>query len=267
MKLWAVCLLSHTVGVIAPFLDLSSSTSLPKKAGCIKVNHCKCILADGSGVISLAALGDSQGYVGRLKPIQPGDVPNSEVLLSFNPCLPFSEPEDFASTDCVDVAACVIVRDHTFRYTTHYINYGRHEGSIFKYNNNVKTLTISYLVHSSSQIQTRVHFHCSPNRSFSVSHRLGAEVPLEMWVDSPCACPNACNLEDVGPGTILLIILCLSATAYFILGSCALRPFRTRSGVQITPEDRVWCTLCYLFAESQKWPPSWRHSFLKEETL
>uniref|UniRef100_A0A8C9RIC2 Uncharacterized protein n=1 Tax=Scleropages formosus TaxID=113540 RepID=A0A8C9RIC2_SCLFO len=219
------------------------------KAGCIKVNHCKCILADGSGVISLAALGDSQGYLERLTLIPSGDGHDAEALLSFNPCVPFSEPDDFPSTDCIHVAACMTVRYRTFRYISRHINYGRHEDNVFKYNSNIKTLTVSYPGPSSSRTQARVHFQCSPNLSVSVSHSLGGDVPLEMWVDHPCVCPNACTLEDVGPGTIFL-----SATAYFVLGSCAPRPFRTRSGVHIAPEDRVWCSLCYLFAESRERP-------------
>lgn len=32
-------------------------------------------------------------------------------------------------------------------------------------------------------------------------------------------------------------------------GSCALRPFRSSSGVQISPEHSVWCMICYLCAE------------------
>ena len=33
------------------------------------------------------------------------------------------------------------------------------------------------------------------------------------------------------------------------IGSCALRPSRNSSGVQISPEHSVWCMICYLCAE------------------
>ncbi|KAL0187358.1 hypothetical protein M9458_019028, partial [Cirrhinus mrigala] len=61
-----------------------------------------------------------------------------------------------------------------------------------------------------SEPQTVVHYQCSPNHSITHSQNFSADGPLQMWVESPCACPNACALVDVGPGTIFLIILCLS---------------------------------------------------------
>ncbi|KAJ8388756.1 hypothetical protein AAFF_G00129890 [Aldrovandia affinis] len=226
-------------------------------------------MRDGSGVINLAALGDSDGFLEHFKTVPSVNIPaTTEVLLSFSPCLPFSEPEDFAGTDCLDVAACLIVRHRkSNRFVSRYINYGRHEGNEFQYNDSIQTLSVTYPVLSNSHPQTIVHYHCSPNHSTAFSQRFGGNVPLEIRVDSPCACPNACALEDVGPGTIFLIILCLSATAYFILGSCALRPFRTSNGVQIAPEDSLWCMLCYLFTERKGKRPSRRRYSLKEETL
>ncbi|XP_034053491.1 uncharacterized protein LOC117533700 isoform X2 [Gymnodraco acuticeps] len=66
---------------------------------------------------------------------------------------------------------------------------------------------------------TVVHYHCNPNQSFSTvrEQSLGAEGPLQIWVESPCACPNTCAMGDLGLGTIFLIILSISAAAYFIL--------------------------------------------------
>lgn len=36
---------------------------------------------------------------------------------------------------------------------------------------------------------------------------------------------------------------------FLLTGSCALRPFRSSSGAQISPEHSVWCMICYLFAD------------------
>ncbi|KAL2092018.1 hypothetical protein ACEWY4_011816 [Coilia grayii] len=242
-----------------------------KHSGCIKVNQCKCIMTDGSGIIDLASLGDADGFLERLEPLRTDGAPiSTELLLSFSPCLPFSEPEDFVGTACTDVAACLIVRFHknNQRYLNRYLNYGRHIDNHFHYNNTMKTLTVSYFGKSFSQPLTVVRYHCSPNRSISATLSFSADVPLQIWVESPCACLNACTLEDVGPGTIFLIILCLSATAYLILGACALRPFRTsQAGVQIAPEDSVWCMLCYQFTDRQRVKPRRRHYSLREDTL
>lgn len=75
---------------------------------------------------------------------------------------------------------------------------------------------------SEDQPLTIVHYHCSPNQStsFIQAQSFGTDQPLQIWVESPCACANACAMGDLGPGTIFLIILSLSATAYFILGKC-----------------------------------------------
>ncbi|XP_036435624.1 uncharacterized protein LOC118814067 [Colossoma macropomum] len=254
-------------GMVAVLAQSSSVSlvSVRKKSGCIKVSHCKCILGDGSGLIDLESLADVQGFLVHSKHVPFEDTPqDTEVLLSFSPCLPFSQPE-FTVTDCTDVAACLILRNR--RYTDRYVNYGRHEDNKFHYNETTKTLSVSYSASSYSEAQTVVHYRCSPNRSISYNLRLRhSEAPLQIWVESPCACPNACAVVDVGPGTIFLIILCLSITAYFILGSCALRPFRSSSGVQIAPEDSVWCMLCYKFTD-QPSSKRKRHCSLREDTL
>ncbi|KAL7828527.1 hypothetical protein SRHO_G00321610 [Serrasalmus rhombeus] len=255
-------------GMVVVLAQSSPSVSLGsvrKKSGCIKVNHCKCILGDGSGLIDLEPLADVQGFLEHSKHVPLEDsLQDTEVLLSFSPCLPFSQPE-FTITDCTDVAACLILRSRS--HTDRYVNYGRHEGNKFHYNETTKTLSVSYSVTSYSEAQTVVHYSCSPNRSISYNLRLThSEAPLQIWVQSPCACPNACAVVDVGPGNIFLIILCLSITAYFILGSCALRPFRSSNGVQIAPEDSVWCMLCYKFTD-QPSSKRKRHCSLREDTL
>ncbi|KAL7885177.1 hypothetical protein AOLI_G00079470 [Acnodon oligacanthus] len=255
-------------GMVVLLAQSSPSVSLMsgrKKSGCIKVNHCKCILGDGSGLIDLEPLADAQGFLERSKHVPVEDTPqDTEVLLSFSPCLPFSQPV-FTVTDCTDVAACLILRSR--RHIDRYVNYGRHEGNKFHYNETTKTLSVFYSVSSYAEAQTVVHYSCSPNRSISYNLRLShSEAPLQIWVESPCACPNACAVVDVGPGNIFLIILCLSITAYFILGSCALRPFRSSHGVQIAPEDSVWCMLCYKFTDQPRSKRK-RHCSLREDTL
>uniref|UniRef100_A0A3Q1JH79 Uncharacterized protein n=1 Tax=Anabas testudineus TaxID=64144 RepID=A0A3Q1JH79_ANATE len=216
------------------------------QSGCFKVNNCKCIMKDGSGVINLKAMGDVDGFLGRLKPVSAENIPvNAELLLSFSPCELFSHPQDLTGDDCTNVAASLIVR-----YNRQDLVYGRHDGNEFHYNDTLKMLSVSYFVHNERPL-TVVHYHCNPNQSssFILDQKLSTEEPLQIWVESPCACPNACAMGDLGLGTIFLITLSLTAAAYFILGSCALRPFRSSSGVQLSPERSVWCMICYLCSE------------------
>ncbi|KAK7934002.1 hypothetical protein WMY93_004898 [Mugilogobius chulae] len=227
-------------------------SSPQRKPGCFKVNNCKCIMKDGSGVISLRAMGDSEGFLGRFLPLTVNrsgtEQEEEETLLSFSPCQPFSLPERVGTSECSEVAACVYVRS---RDVGRFINFGRHNGNKFHYNDSLKVLSVSYFA-KPEQPLTVVHYHCNPNQSasFIQSTGLSAEGPLHIWVESPCACPNACAFGDLGLGTIFLIMLCVSALAYFVLGSCALRPFRSSSGVQISPEPSVWCMICYHCSEN-----------------
>ncbi|XP_014015921.1 uncharacterized protein [Salmo salar] len=265
--------LSICFGAISSSPSMSNPPPPPsdlkkRKTGCLKISNCRCIMKDGSGVINLVAMAESDGFLVPLKPVPSENAPpNAEILLSFSPCQPFSEPEELAGTDCTDVAACLTVRFYrNSRYISHYINYGRHEGNEFHYNSSLQTLSVSYSVLEYTHPLTVVHYRCSPNRSTYFALHFDGDIPLQIWVESPCACPNACALGDVGPGTIFLIILSLSATAYFILGSCALRPFRTGSGVQIAPEESLWCMLCYMFTE-RRGGRRRRYISLQEETL
>ena len=91
-----------------------------KESGCFKVNDCKCIMKDGSGVINLRAMGDDAGFLGHLRPVSAENMPdNTEVLLSFSPCQPFSQPEDLMGVDCANIAAAIIVRYRTSTATSH----------------------------------------------------------------------------------------------------------------------------------------------------
>lgn len=68
-------------------------------------------MKDGSGVINLNAMGDAEGFLGYLMPVSAENMSvSAEILLSFSPCQPFSQPEDLTGADCTNVAACLFVR-------------------------------------------------------------------------------------------------------------------------------------------------------------
>uniref|UniRef100_A0A3B4FA38 Uncharacterized protein n=1 Tax=Pundamilia nyererei TaxID=303518 RepID=A0A3B4FA38_9CICH len=230
--------------VLLLFRWVNHANRSAKKAGCFRVNSCKCIMENGSGVINLKAMEDADGFLGRLKPVAAGSVVpvDTEVLLSFSPCQHFSLPDDFTGSDCTDVAACLIIY-----VTPTYINYGNHEGNEFYYNDTLKLLSVSYFAHNKLPM-TVVHYHCNPNQSMSVNQEqsLSSREPLQIWVESLCACPNACAVGDLGVGTIFLIILSFSAAAYFLLGN-GLSPISNPN--LTTYKMFVWCMICYLFAD------------------
>lgn len=90
----------------------SSHPNSTNKSGCFKVNNCKCIMKDGSGVINLKTMGDADGFLTRLRPVSAEDTLHSaEILLTFSSCQPFSQPENpTGGAGCKDVAACLTIR-------------------------------------------------------------------------------------------------------------------------------------------------------------
>uniref|UniRef100_A0A3B3WXA6 Uncharacterized protein n=1 Tax=Poecilia mexicana TaxID=48701 RepID=A0A3B3WXA6_9TELE len=256
------CKMNRSAGLLSLSVCVSmlSSSPLPHlnpagDPGCFKVNSCKCILKDGSGVINLRGMGDADGFLGRLRAVPVYNTSmDTESLFSFRPCQVFSQPEDLdlAGGACSGVAACLIVRSPGARgHISRYVNYGMHEGNEFHYNHTLKMLTVFYFGEWKHK-----HFPtvCVLLQLTGNIQSLGSQGPLHIWVESPCACPNACAVGDLGLGTIFLIILSLSAAAYFILGSCALQPFQSSSGMQISPERSVWCMICYFCSETRPTP-------------
>ncbi|XP_059850047.1 uncharacterized protein LOC132407476 [Hypanus sabinus] len=198
-------------------LILWPSCSFSQRSECIKLNPCKCIMKDGSGVINLAAVGDDNGFLARDKPLT---TKNSEfnILYSFSPCQPFSKPFLFAS-DCSDVAACLIIRNQAQgKGNVGFLNYGSHKLNEFNYDNMSKILTVTYSASLSSLLQTVVRYNCSSHHSVIASQDPKSPYVLWISVDSPCACPNSCEPQDVGPRTIILVVFSITITAYFLFG-------------------------------------------------
>ncbi|XP_041048960.1 uncharacterized protein LOC121280797 [Carcharodon carcharias] len=242
-----------TVSWMCLLVILWPSVSCSQKTECIKMNPCKCIMEDGSGVINLAAMGDSDGFLERNKPLTGSSKESDpDTLYSFSPCFPFSEPVEFAF-ECLDVAVCLVIRHQTQNgEIVDFLNFGRHEYNEFSYDNNSQTLTVTYPASHSSPLHTVVRFNC--NASHSVVLSRNAENPnlLQISVESPCACPNGCKPQDVGPGTIISIVFSITVTAYFLFGLCALNPVRTPNGIEIIPKEKIWCSLCYTCVERKR---------------
>ncbi|CAL8263188.1 unnamed protein product [Boreogadus saida] len=96
----------------------SAAGGPPAEPRCIKVNSCKCIMEDGTGVINLDGVGDRGGF---LRPVPRPPVPrppgvrdrgvrDQDLLLALSPCRPLVKPWELAGTPCSRAAACLIAR-------------------------------------------------------------------------------------------------------------------------------------------------------------
>ncbi|KAM8934265.1 uncharacterized protein RCH25_004709 [Pelodytes ibericus] len=204
-------------------------------------------MKDGSGVINLAALGDSEGFLMRDRKIR-HQTGGSEVeeSLTFSPCHTFSEPE--AAENCPQVVLCVKTRVlQSWGDTSYYSGFGQHNANDFSYNNDSKILSVTYQAFPLISSRAIVHFNCSPLSSITFSQDTQNPEIREILVQDPCVCPNSCQTGDVGPGTIILILFATSTVVYFLFGACSLRSVRTSEGTHLTPENHLWCSICFVF--------------------
>ncbi|KAG8554611.1 hypothetical protein GDO81_003845 [Engystomops pustulosus] len=221
----------------------------------MKVNPCKCLMKDGSGVVNLAALGNMDGFLIQNRRVQ-REVEGRRVeqSVTFSPCHPFSEPR--ALINCSHVAVCVVSRDpEAIGSVPQYTGYGKHEGNEFIYSNESKMLSVIYRASPESPLRAVVHYNCSSTSSVTFPQVEDISEVLEISVQSPCACPSSCQAEDVGPGNIILIVFALSLTAYFVFGVSSLRSLQTPEGNHINPEPHIWCGICFCFEKKQEREP------------
>ncbi|KAM4696066.1 uncharacterized protein WCC33_014794 [Rhinophrynus dorsalis] len=210
-------------------------------------------MKDGSGVINLATLGDSEGFLVRDMKVHKKEVSGSkmEETVTFSPCLPFSEPA--ALVNCSHVAACVVTRDPLSQGGAPlYLGFGQHDGNEFLYNNESKILSVSYGAIPGSPLHTVVHYNCSPTKSVTFPANTHSPDLLEIFVNSPCVCPSSCQSEDVGPGTIILIMFAVSTAIYFLYGTCSLHSIQMSEGDEINTESSIWCWICFLFRRQRE---------------
>ncbi|XP_051836029.1 uncharacterized protein LOC127550836 [Antechinus flavipes] len=200
---------------------------------CFQVGPCKCLLRGSRQEINLAAVG------ALTVPLAPDD--ESGGYVQFSPCQPFSEPANLPSTDCVQVAACVSLRQ-AGTGNLHHTAYGRHQRSQCRYNNSTRVLTVTYPARPSSSLNTLAHFNCSPVRTVAYVSLLPTQ--LEVFIQNPCACPDHCLLWSPGPSSLLAISFLVTLGIYLLWGICGLPAVPSQRGSQLIPPDRFWCSPC-----------------------
>ncbi|XP_027725505.1 uncharacterized protein LOC114048655 [Vombatus ursinus] len=207
--------------------------ALSQDMGCVQVHPCTCLLRGSHQVINLAAVGP------LTIPLAPDKEPGGYV--QFSPCQPFSEPANLISTDCVQVAACVTLRQ-AGSGDLHHTAYGRHQRSEFWYNSSTRVLTVTYPAWPSSSLNTLVHFNCSPVRT--VAHMSLLSTHLEVFIQTPCACPDHCRLWSPEPSSLIAISFFVTLGIYLLWGVCGLPAINTDRGSWLIPQDQFGCSPC-----------------------
>ncbi|KAM4019421.1 uncharacterized protein ACNLHF_000126 [Anomaloglossus baeobatrachus] len=233
--------------------------------GCMKVNPCKCLMKDGSGVVNLAALANLEGFIIQDRKVQlEVEGKMMEQWVTFSPCHPFSEP--MALTNCSYVAVCVVSRDPEAKGgAPQYTGYGKHDDNEFTYSNESKILSVTYRASQEGPLRAVVHYNCSSVSLVTFPPVEDITEVLEISVQSPCACPSSCQAEDVGPGNIILIMFAVSLISYFLFGASSLRSMQPHEGSQITPEPHIWCGICCWARRNQE--TSWMDSRLEDDSI
>ncbi|XP_043836775.1 uncharacterized protein LOC122738961 [Dromiciops gliroides] len=206
---------------------------LSQDLDCVQLHPCRCLLQESHQMINLAAMGP------LTIPLAPDKEPGGYV--QFSPCQPFSEPANLTATDCVQVAACVTLRQ-AGSGDLHHTAYGRHQRSELRYDNSTRVLTISYPAWPSSSLNTLVHFNCSPMRT--VAHVSLLPTHLEVFIQTPCACPDHCQPWSPEPSLLIAISFFVTLGIYLLWGVCGLQAIHIKRGSQLIPQDQLWCSPC-----------------------
>ncbi|XP_072488643.1 uncharacterized protein [Notamacropus eugenii] len=185
--------------------------ALPQDVDCVQVHPCTCLLQGSHQVINLAAVGP------LTIPLAPDKEP--EGYIQFSPCQPFSEPANLTSTECVQVAACVTLRQ---------------AGS-----GDLHHTTYAW---PSSVLNTLAHFNCSPVST--MVHVSLLPTHLEVFIQTPCACPDHCRLWSPDPSFLIVISFFVTLGIYLLWGICGLPVIHTNRGNQLIPQDHFGCNPC-----------------------
>ncbi|KAL5012266.1 hypothetical protein ScPMuIL_010817 [Solemya velum] len=209
---------------------LSQTVPVLTDVVCRQEGTCSCSLMDGSGVIDLKTVANSDKP--RFK-IPGADTADKDEYF-YNPCYPFSIAA--SHNHCTDASAC--------RYdgvTGIYQNLALAQSAKFDYDKDIGQIFIHY--RSSPQdrnLSTRVYLRCDDNNVLSLNDY--SETSVNFTLSSPCVCPNGC-LPVLSVGTIVIIVFSLFLLTYLCVGMLYKKAVFGAVGQELVPNHDFWVAL------------------------
>ncbi|XP_077979000.1 uncharacterized protein LOC144434423 [Glandiceps talaboti] len=206
---------------------------------CVKINSCSCKFDDGK-VIDLTPLAGEGGKPKFYEQLGPG----SEYFYSYNPCEDFSE-----DGDCKDVAVCQLTVDKK-----NYYDLGDQKSASFSTAGEIVTITyvgqgqILPMVERTSKVRLICGSPGSAD-SLTIYGESGPGTTLYNFdLSSPHCCPKDApsggdTSSGISIGTILLIVVIVLVTVYFVGGILFLKFVKNEEGSDVIPNKNFWVVL------------------------
>ncbi|BFY97362.1 hypothetical protein BsWGS_00402 [Bradybaena similaris] len=197
---------------------------------CTADGPCRCVMSDGSGVVDISSIGNSDGTARFPEsPACNGD------MFSYNPCFPSGVQE------CANAAVCQAVNNS-------FLNIGSQDSALWSYR--VQYPIITY---TSVGKKTEVMLICHENFTSPQLTVIG-QFPsgtIGMMLTSRCACPGGCrgveptftNSGALSAGYLALIIFFAVLGAYFIFGTSVNCVRSEKTGIELLPHYAFWAGL------------------------
>lgn len=224
-----------TLGLLLLLSPGPGGRLLGDAAQCVQVYPCACLFDDGSGVIDITSLGNSDGTP-RFDKIVGGDF----YYYSYNPCKPFTQLK------CKDAAVCQINADSSASYQAG-------DANTESWSFDGSDVQVYYNSMTETYRQTYVTLRCDPMADTPKIQALGetGTAVYKLILTTKCACKNGCqggqiiiDVEvSVSTGSILLIIFFSLLFVYFVAGSVINKYQRQRAGAEIVPNSSFWLAL------------------------
>ncbi|CAH1272455.1 M6PR [Branchiostoma lanceolatum] len=216
-------------------------TTVRGEMQCVKTGPCSCEMADGSGgidLITLAEVGEPMVYDEQGRDLN---------FYSFNPCLPFEEPNGIDV--CANVAVCMY---REVDEVDTYYNCGEHLYSDFVYNNETGYFDLVYTggYELGDVRHTIIHLVCGLIFDLDIQGYQEETRTVVMTMATPCACVTGCEgFKDLSAGSVLLIIFTVSLGFYFAAGAFYLHTVREKQGCDMIPHRHMWTELFSLIRD------------------
>ncbi|XP_066277591.1 uncharacterized protein [Branchiostoma lanceolatum] len=156
---------------------------LPQQLECRQVDHCSCLMSDGSGKIELHSLA---------RPDNPYKIDHNNYTYLYSPCQAMRN----ATGECKDAASvCQQFDEGGIGY-----NYGTADSASFYYDPNTKQVKISYRYFESNMTRnSNVDLVCDPGQRERPLFGYQGSDPFLMnfKLTSVCACPGGCLAPPV----------------------------------------------------------------------
>ncbi|XP_074658949.1 uncharacterized protein LOC141911796 [Tubulanus polymorphus] len=204
---------------------MSSAASVTSVVtSCDKIDDCSCLMSDGSGLVNIRSLANTDNKPRFSVTYQP------TVTYYYNPCLAFTLQQP-----CVNVTACLVLNSRGF------IALGKPSPTVWSYDTTDKTVKVSYVTTDKTS-STVVKLRCNTGVTTPQFKYIGTD-PRTFSYNFELTSSEVCPVTSLSVGSILCITFFSLLFAYFILGFIFTHFVMKAEGADKIPNYIFWSNL------------------------